>query len=576
MKKKFLSGMAALLCASLFFLGCPTDGDDDPVPPPAPNKATNYGLVFTAPATGETPDAAIGAATEYTGTIAWSPEIAEGGTFAAGESYTATVTLAAKDGYTFNGVEENVFTYDGTADTLPSVTNPAGTGTTIVVTVVFEATLDPDNPTVVNAVTLTDLFDAPVTGETPDAAIGTATQYTGTIVWNPAIAEGGTFAAGTSYTATVTLEPKPGYTFAGIAEQAAGNSTFIYAGAQSVANTVGTATGITVTIVFGATGDPDDPTVVSALALGGFFYAPVTGEEPDGSFTGSQYTGTIVWNPAIAGDGKFVAEQVYTATVALTVINSGFTFTGVTGNFTHGTITGASSNNTGTGITVTIVFPKTDEVGGQEPEPESVTALDLKNAIVAPSIGVAPNAAFTTPNAQQYTGGTVTWAGELDSGKFKAGESYTATVTLTAEEDYTFDDVGSFTYNSLTVTASNNTGTAVTVTVTFTALSATDGNLKVTVDFNYEGITVEGTPNQAKTEIVITVTDEGYNGIEWYFDDGEKVDTATYTLTLNTLGTKRHHLTVFALKNGVPYSETQSFTAAELAEMMEEEEEPGV
>ncbi|MDR1230940.1 MAG: hypothetical protein LBK61_06015 [Spirochaetaceae bacterium] len=39
MEKKFFSGMAVLLIASLFFLGCPTDGDDDDTPPPSKSEA---------------------------------------------------------------------------------------------------------------------------------------------------------------------------------------------------------------------------------------------------------------------------------------------------------------------------------------------------------------------------------------------------------------------------------------------------------------------------------------------------------------------------------------------------------
>jgi hypothetical protein len=46
MKKKFLIGLIALLSVSLFFLGCPTEGDDDPPPAAEPtiNVTDDYPL----------------------------------------------------------------------------------------------------------------------------------------------------------------------------------------------------------------------------------------------------------------------------------------------------------------------------------------------------------------------------------------------------------------------------------------------------------------------------------------------------------------------------------------------------
>ena len=39
----------------------------------------------------------------YSGIITWSPNVEQGGKFDYGTVYTATVTLAAKDGYSFAG-----------------------------------------------------------------------------------------------------------------------------------------------------------------------------------------------------------------------------------------------------------------------------------------------------------------------------------------------------------------------------------------------------------------------------------------------------------------------------------------
>lgn len=79
------------------------------------------------PIKGETPVATIIENAQYSGTISWNPG---NNPFEAGVSYTATITLTAKDGYTFTGVEENFFTVEGAT----SVTNDADTG---IVTAVF-------------------------------------------------------------------------------------------------------------------------------------------------------------------------------------------------------------------------------------------------------------------------------------------------------------------------------------------------------------------------------------------------------------------------------------------------------
>lgn len=59
---------------------------------------------------------------------------------------------------------------------------------------------------------------APAEGATPVTAISATDQYTGTVTWAPALTASGKFAADTAYTATITLTPETGYTFAGVPE----------------------------------------------------------------------------------------------------------------------------------------------------------------------------------------------------------------------------------------------------------------------------------------------------------------------------------------------------------------------
>lgn len=81
------------------------------------------------PINGGTPATEIAETAEYTGTIAWagSPD-----RFAPNTEYTATITLTAKEGYTFAGLSANAFTIPGAK----SVTGGADSGT---ITAVFQS-----------------------------------------------------------------------------------------------------------------------------------------------------------------------------------------------------------------------------------------------------------------------------------------------------------------------------------------------------------------------------------------------------------------------------------------------------
>jgi len=85
----------------------------------------------TAPVAGAKPATEVTPTEQYRGTVTWSPnhEI-----FAVATTYTATITLTAKTGYTLQGVPANFFTVAGA-----TATNAANSG---VVTAVFPATVN--------------------------------------------------------------------------------------------------------------------------------------------------------------------------------------------------------------------------------------------------------------------------------------------------------------------------------------------------------------------------------------------------------------------------------------------------
>jgi hypothetical protein len=148
------------------------------------------------------------------------------------------------------GLTETIHIYTGLTSALPAKTYTAADFAVLVA---------------VSDLALESLFDAPAAGVAPDTTL-TGDEYTGTIAWAPTVS--GVFAGTTTYTATVTLTAKPGYTFEGVAANA-----FSYAGAASAANTADSGV---VTIVFPATGNVMGSQNVS-WALIDYSDIPVTG-----------------------------------------------------------------------------------------------------------------------------------------------------------------------------------------------------------------------------------------------------------------------------------------------------------
>jgi hypothetical protein len=451
--KLFLAGISGILLVfGLVLAGCPNPaGSEEPLLTTV--TGLELGDLFPAPVKNAAPATAISDHAQYTGTIAWkkpTDNTAHSGPFAASTAYTAVVTLTAKTGYTFSGVTANSFTYTGAT----SVANAANSG---VVTIVFPQTVaeNEDNP--VSAFALGGLFTAPARGAAPETTIIHA-QYTGTIAWKAGTEDHtGNFAASTAYTAVVTLTAAEDYTFTG-----ATADSFTYTGAASVASTTGNET-VTVTITFPAT----TAVTVDAFALGSLFTAPVRDAAPETTITHAQYTGTIAWKAGTEDHtGNFAASTAYTAVVTQTAAE-GYTFTGVAANsFTYtgaASVTGTTGNET---VTVTINFPATAGEGEDNP----VNAFDLGTLVTAPVTGGMPDT--TAINETQYTGSIAWKAGTEDhTGPFAASTAYTAVITLTAAEGYTFSGVAanSFTYSGAVVTNAANNGV---VTIVFPETAA--------------------------------------------------------------------------------------------------------
>ena len=186
--------------------------------------------------------------------------------------------------------------------------------------------------------------------------------------------------------------------------------------------------------------------------------APVRDAAPVTSVSGTGYTGTVTWNPAVVG--TFAANTAYTATVTLTPA-AGYTVTGVTTNYF--TVSGATATNTANSGVVSAVFPTTQN---------QVVGAAI-SGVTAPAQGATP---VTSISGTGYTG-TVTWSPTV-SGTFDGSTAYTATVTLTPSTGYTVTDViaNFFTVSGATATNATNSGV---VSAVFPATAASPGFFSV-------------------------------------------------------------------------------------------------
>jgi hypothetical protein len=420
------------------------------------------------------------------------------------------------------------------------ITNPAGSGNTITVTISFPETAAPGEHTV-SALDLTALVAAPAKDETPVMTINTS-QYAGTITWQPADSP---FAPSTAYQAEVILTATTGYTFAGL-----GANSFSHSGAATITNTVGSDT-ITVTISFPATAATGENTV-NALDLTALVIAPVNGAMPVTAITAPQYMGTITWNPA---HSLFAPSMAYQAAVVLTA-TTGYTFAGVSaGSFTY---TGASvTNPAGSGniITVMISFPATAA--------DVVSDLDLTMLVTAPVKYEAPN--ITAINAAQYTG-NISW--QTADSTFAPSTVYQAEVVLLAKSGFTFTGVNADSFNHTTYTgtmATNLAGNGNTITVTITFPATADPEYAITVDpdagdgaFSQASFTISGTA----TQTVTVVAGSGYANPRWFVDGDLKGTTDTITIDAADYSDSPgvHNLTLLITKSGVSWSKEITFT----------------
>jgi hypothetical protein len=178
------------------------------------------------------------------------------GVFEAEREYKASIELTAASGYTFDNLGEH-FTHA----TAQSVSHSFGFSS--LVSIIFKPTA-PIPLVSVGDLDLTDKVSRPAAGVMPEGKVF-GTQYTGTVDWTVTagspVDDDDPFAAGTFYTATVTLNAAPGYIFTGIKAkptEALVAGAFTYSGGTVTHPEVASpgAPAITVTIKFPVTAGP--------------------------------------------------------------------------------------------------------------------------------------------------------------------------------------------------------------------------------------------------------------------------------------------------------------------------------
>lgn len=467
---------------------------------------------ITVPATGGTPTSSIAATSEYSvSSIAWTPTAA---TFAAATSYSATLTITPGTSYTASGLASDFFTVSG-ASSVTTAVNGNGTAT---VTVAFPATAQQQIATrAITGITV------PATGGTPTSSIAATSEYSvSSIVWTPTAA---TFAAVTSYSATLTITPGSSYTASGLA-----SDFFTVSGASSVNTTVNGDGTATVIAAFAATA----PIPVDIAAIPGVT-SPVAGATPISAITATaQYTGTVVWSPTCT---TFAVATPYTATISLTP-KAGYTLNSVTANFF--TVAGATATNSAGSGTVTAVFPTTET---------TITTSAIQG--VTPPVTGAARVTAITPDSQ-YTG-AISWSPSHST--YTYNTTYTATITVFPTSGYTVTGLSANYFNVAGATTVTSVINAVSNQATITAVFPTTGAYPLATPANYS-IPVGGLTTG--TTKIATLSTTGITGAtKWRYKLGSGAfttpvygaavtGTADYTAGTSLSCTAGQHLLLLA------------------------------
>lgn len=259
-----------------------------------------------------------------------------------GETYTATATApggtvsisidaSASSRCSING--SNVVTFNDSGSCLINF-NQTGNATYGVATQSQQSITVSKYLITTRNVTIT----APVLGATPQLSNSDNGQFSTSISWSGSPS---TFAANTTYTATVSILPNATFTLTGVAA----NFFTVNGGSPSSGNLINAGS---FTFTFPATAKT---TVTTRNVV---VTAPVLGATPQTSIADNgQYSTTITWS---GSPTTFAANTIYTASISLTP-NSSFSLTGVAANFFTVNGNSATTGNSINAGSFTYTFP---------------------------------------------------------------------------------------------------------------------------------------------------------------------------------------------------------------------------
>ena len=377
------------------------------------------------------------------------------------------------------------------------------------------------NPGVEIITTVAVTVTGPATGEAPAAtANGTGNFSIEAVSWIP---DDNTFQGGTAYTVSVTLWAHNGYTFASALTVAAINGNN-----ASVANNTGNT--VTLSYTFAATGDK----AVTAIT--------VKAQPAQLIYTHGDTLNLSGLAVTLAYDNGETED------VALDSFGS----TNISASPAHGEVLSYTEHNNQP--VIVSYGARTAETARLTVNMASITSVAI--TVTGPATGETPNT--TVSGSGNFTPGEVSWS--PSHSPFQGGVAYTASVTLTVHQDYTFEStLTAATINGQTATLSNNTGATVTLSYEFaptgkavtaidiktqpTNLIYTDGNT-----LNLTGLEVTLTYNDNTTEDVAldefdskNISTAPQNGIEL---SRSTHNNTTVTVSIGSFSTSAGILTV--------------------------------
>ncbi|MBS7525235.1 S-layer homology domain-containing protein [Fusibacter paucivorans] len=429
--------------------------------------------------------------------------------------YRAILLNMTLSGYTFTGVYngENELILNEDYDMLLAFAIHQSYLSTLPVgdtTLTFKFSGGKDQTLIISVVDTTPAVDIaviegvtpPVKNAVPVTTITETDQYTGTVTWSP---DDNPFATATTYTATITLTPKTGFTLSGVTED-----FFSVAGATSVTNEANS--GI-ITALFPAT-KPLSSTI-SPNSDSFDLYS--------GSSNYSDISVALVLN-------ENVLTGIYNGSTEL-IADTDYTVSGTTATILTSYLETLSEGDTN----LTLKFSEGDDqvltvsVSDTTPIPITITTI---GGVTPPAKNAVPVTTIT--ETDQFTG-TVAWS-PSDS-PFAAETAYTATITLMPKGLYTLTGVGANAFSVAGATFVLNNVNSGVITAVFPATAIADSALNPkTATFDKYA----GSVNNANISIAMTLNENTLSGI--YNGASELIYGTDYSVTGSTVTIDKAYL----------------------------------